>query len=95
MTGLGAAWVTVKKERSILFSIYIYIYIYLYLYISFLRKEWKRMERSFESHKSPKTQKKNGKERNILFKERNVLNGKECGAQPWLESITTLLSCLF
>ena len=28
------------------------------------------MERSFGSHKSPKTRKKNGKERNVPFKER-------------------------
>ena len=35
----------------------------------------KRTESSFGSNKSPKTRKKNGKER-------NVLNGKERGAQP-------------
>ena len=143
----------VKKEHSVLFSIYIYIYIsiyiYIYLYISiyiyiyiyiylyiyiekknatfcvllqknetflcsftffakernvlcilflsckrmlhslhsftFLRKECERMHRSFGTHKSPKTQKKNVKECCILqknAKERCVQNGKERGAQP-------------
>ena len=42
---------------------------------TFLRKEPKGTHRSFGSHKSPKTRKKNGKER-------NVLNGKERSAQP-------------
>ena len=41
------------------------------------------MEHFLGSYKSPKTWKKNGKERNIPFKERNVPNGKEGGAQPW------------
>ena len=54
-------------------SIYFYIYIYIYIYL-YIEKErnvltffCKRMERSFGSHKSPKTREKNGKERNILF----------------------------
>ena len=38
----------------------------------FFRKDCKRMERSFGSHKSPKTRKKNGKERNVPFKVQNV-----------------------
>ena len=37
---------------------------------TFLRKERKRTHRSFGSHKSPKTRKKNVKEWNVLFKER-------------------------
>ena len=36
----------------------------------FFRKERKKTERSFVFHKSPKTRKKNGKERNVPFKER-------------------------
>ena len=47
----------------------------------------KRTHRSFGLHKSPKTQKKNGKECCVLSKngkERNIQNGKERGAQPWL-----------
>ena len=49
----------------------------------FFRKERKRTERSFGSHKSPKTREKNG---TFFFKngkERNVPNGKEQSAQPW------------
>jgi len=42
---------------------------------TFFRKELKRMHRSFGFHNSPKTQKKNAKER-------CVLNAKERGAQP-------------
>ena len=42
----------------------------------FLRKERKRMHRSFGFHKSPKTRKKNAKER-------CVQNVKERGVQPW------------
>ena len=43
----------------------------------FFRKEWKRTERSFGSHKSPKTCKR--AEKNGMFFKKN---GKECGAQP-------------
>ena len=52
----------------------------------FFRKEQKRTEHSFGSHKSPKTRKKNRKVETFLLKngkERNVPNGKERGAQPW------------
>ena len=35
-------------------------------FFAFLRKERKRMHHSFGFHKSPKTQKKNGKERCVL-----------------------------
>ena len=48
----------------------------------FFRKEWKKTERSFGSHKSPKTQEKN---ETFFFKngkERNVPNRKERSAQP-------------
>ena len=73
-------------ERSVLFSIYIYINISIYIYIekeqnilAFFYILCKRTECSFRSHKSPKTRKKNGKER-------NVPNGKERGAQSWFDS---------
>ena len=51
---------------------------------SFFRKERKGTERSFGSHKSPKNRKKNGTFFLKNRKERNVPNGKECGAQPWV-----------
>ena len=56
----------------------------------FFRKERKRTKRSFGSHKSPKTRKRT--EKNGTFfkkngKEWNVPNGKECGAQPWLQTV--------
>ena len=50
----------------------------------FFRKERKRTQHSFGSHKSPKTLKKNGTFFLKNGKERNVPNGKERGAQPWL-----------
>ena len=56
----------------------------------FFRKELKRTEHSFGSHKFPKTREKNRKERNVLFleqKECNVPNGKEWSAQPWRLSL--------
>ena len=51
-------------------------------FFPFFRKERNVLFFGGGSHKSPKTRKKNGKERNVHFKERNVPNGKERGAQP-------------
>ena len=53
-----------------------------FAFFSVLCKRMLHSLRSFESHKSPKTQEKN---RTFFFKngkERNVPNGKERGAQP-------------
>ena len=70
------------------YILYIYIYLYISIYIekrkqgsaffAFFYVLCKRTLRSFGFHKSPKTEKKNGKER-------NVQNGKERGAQPCLK----------
>ena len=51
-------------------------------FFAFFSVLWNRKVSSFGSHKSPKIRKKNGKERNVLLKERNIPNGKERGAQP-------------
>ena len=56
-------------------------------FFSVLCKRTYRSFHSFGFHKSPKTRENNGKERMFSFlngKDRNVLNGKEPGAQPCL-----------
>ena len=48
-------------QKNVVFFAFFYV-----LKKRFLRKELKRMHRPFEFHKSPKTQKKNAKERCVL-----------------------------
>ena len=54
-----------------------------FTFFSVLCKRTLRSLRSFGSHKSPKTRKKNGTFLLKNGKEQNVPNGKERGAHPW------------